>query len=263
MYRVLWNARSTMMANQDKLDCIANNIANSQTTGYKSTETSFRDLVYETLKRKGYPVSDGAGENTLTGTGVRTGDWLRNNAQGALRQTFLSTDLALDGPGYFAVTTSNGQTAYARSGEFGVDASGNVVDSNGNKLQIQLTQEGNDLLRANGGFRQDTLVVKSDGRVSLKTKDGTMEVGQINIYDAVGNDGMTSIGDNMYVPSAGATVYQVKGTKIYQGYLENSNVDMAKEMTEMITTQRAFELGSRGLKTADEMYGMINNLKSK
>lgn len=259
MFRILYNSRSGMMAQQEKIDSIAANLANSGTTGYKKTDVSFSDLVYETLNRKGYPVTDG--ENPFNGTGVKANDITRVNTQGDLTSSDRSTDFALDGDGYFQVQLRDGTYGYTRAGSFNIDTDGSLVDKNGDRLVIDYTN-GPVPISAN-------LTVKEDGNVSMIDDNGnTVNVGKINIFDVdknTGNtayaDSLTSVGNSIYKPKDGITMRQVTGTNIEQRKLEVSNVNMGKELTDLIVSERAYQFNSQGLKTADEMMSMINNLR--
>lgn len=259
-----------MMADQDKLDNISNNIANVNTDGYKRTDVSFKDLVYENLNRTGYPND----KESYNGTGVRTGEWARDNSQGNLTQTGQSTDLAIDGKGYFMVQlpdkSSDGtfKTAYIRNGSFNVDGEGNIVDKNGDKLMIDFTSGSEE----DKHFTSDSFKVDESGRVFNTVNGTSKEVGKLNLYDVVSPDSMKSIGNNLYTVDTqnvnGVQVpvekpYNVQDSAIRQGYLELSNVDLTKEMTDMIVAQRAFEMNSKSMRTADEMWGMANNLRSR
>jgi flagellar basal-body rod protein FlgG len=262
MLRTLWNGKSAMMANQDKLDAISNNMSNASTDGYKRIEVNFKDLVSETLDRAGYPISDNANRKNapFTGTGVKTSGWIRDDRQGNLLTTNKLTDLAIDGEGYFKLTMSNGQTAYSRAGKFDVDAAGNIVDSNGNILNINF----NDGYSAdNVKFTKDNFAVQEGGDIIINAGKEQFNVGKIQLYTAMGSDSMKSIGENLYVPNTGVQVTEVTSSGILQGLIEGSNVDLTKEMTDLLITQRAFELGSRSIKTADDMWGMANNLRGK
>lgn len=268
MLRVMWSSRSSMNAMQDKLDNISNNIANVNTTGYKSLKTNFSDLVYESMKHTGYAVRQGnsavTDPNSVTvdpynGTGVKVSSTIRDNAQGTLMQSGVNTDLAIDGTGFFKVNvpdSKNGTAiAYKRNGEFNADSAGNLVDDMGNTLDIKFTGE-----RFN--FTKDNFIVDENGKVT--TRDTNKEVGNINVYDVVGENSFISVGNNLYVPAKdGENIFVNDKAGIIQGAKELSNVDIGKEMTDMILTQRAFELSSKALKTGDEMYGMINNLRGR
>ncbi|MCM0650429.1 flagellar basal body rod protein FlgG [Clostridium swellfunianum] len=275
MLRILWGSRSSMTAQQEKLDSISNNIANVNTEGYKKVDVSFKDLVYETLNRNGYPTNVKDGASSINGTGVRTADWTRDASQGNLSETTQKTDLAIDGQGYFAVelpeknADGSSKLAYTRSGSFNLDADGSLVDKNGNRLFINF-YEGTQ--QEDKQFTKDNFTVDEQGRVIKTDGNVNKEVGKINLYNVVGQDSLRSIGNSLYVIDTqninGVEVpverpYLEEDSSIRQGLLELSNVDLTKEMTEMIVTQRAFELSSKAMRTADEMWGMANNLRGR
>ncbi|WP_298837193.1 flagellar hook-basal body complex protein [Clostridium sp.] len=260
MLEIMWDSKSAMRAQQEKLDTISNNIANANTNGYKKLNTNFKDLVHETLDRKGYPVNAASKTVLQNGTGVRVGEWKRDNTQGSLTQTGLSTDLAIDGTGYFEVTQPDNTKAYTRSGNFLTDASGTIVDEMGNRLSIVDTG-GNNINKVNGPYKftANNFQVDENGNVAIKGSNAI--IGKIKISTVVGDNSMISIGDSLFQPKSGITVSDSKDYSINQGYLEGSNVDISTEMTDMLMTQRAFQLSSSTLKTADEMWQMANNLQ--
>lgn len=253
MDRILWNSKTGMMALQDKLDCISNNIANINTEGYKEEKVSFQDLVSESLNRTGYPTDN---TKAFTGTGVKSGEWIRNFTQGPLTATSINTDLAIDGEGLFRVTKPDGTKAYTRAGSFNIDSAGNLVDDNNDRLDIDF---GNNKVK----LTADNFKVDKNGDVYINNSGTYNKVGKINLYTAVGQDSFVSEGNNLYVPASGVNVTTSKNADIYQGRVENSNVDMATEMTDMLITERAFELNSKGITTADEMWSLVNNMTSK
>lgn len=261
MLRVLWSSRSAMNAQQDKLDSISNNIANSSTIGYKREDVSFQDLAYETLNRTGYPTS--GNNSNITGSGVKATAWLRDNKQGDLIQTDNKTDLAIDGQGYFRVTLPDGGKAYERSGDFCIDNNGDIVDKSGNRLDIEFTQEGSSLFNSGTVFTKDNFSVKENGQIYVNTNNNSVYYGKINLYNVVGDEGLKSIGENLYGANTGAQITVQQNASIRQGRLEQSNVDMGQEMTDMIMAQRSFELSSRAMKTGDDMWGLINSMKSR
>ncbi|MGG7176558.1 flagellar hook-basal body complex protein [Clostridium paraputrificum] len=255
MLRTLWTSKAGMNANQEKLDTIGNNIANSNTMGYKKVEVGFKDLLTESLDRQGYPVND---RNAVMGTGVKTSAWFRDNTQGFLTDTGLPTDFSIDGSGYFRLTQPDGSYVYTRDGGFQIDRMGRIVDGRGNKLSLEYV---NGRSEADCQFRKDNLLVDTSGSVYLKENGTFLKVAEIPLYSAIGDNAFISAGDNLFLPTEGADVMRTTNADIYQGFLEGSNVDIATEFTDMIVTQRAFELSSRGVKTADEMWGMINNMR--
>jgi flagellar basal-body rod protein FlgG len=167
----------------------------------------------------------------------------------------------VDGQGYFAVKLQDGSTGYTRAGSFIIDGSGNVCDKSGHQLDINLTNAGAAAVSSAGGFTQNNFKVAQDGTVSIEQNGTATKVGNIDLYDAIGQDSMLSSGENIYVPKPGTTMYKVANPNMMQGYTENSNVDIAKEMTEMIITQRAFDMSSTAIKNSDEMWSLINNMR--
>lgn len=258
MYRILSTSKSGMNAYQAKMDAISNNLSNSSTTGYKKVDVAFQDLMTETLNRQGYRTNT---PNTVMGTGTKSVDIPRDNTQGSLRVTGLSTDLALDGLGYFKVVlSSNGQEAYTRDGTFKLDSLGRLVDSYGNRLQMNYVDgysEDNVKLTA------DNFSINTSGDVYVKMGDRYTKVAEIPVYNAIGDSSFASIGENLFVPTEGANVYRSNTTNMYQGYLEMSNVDMGTEMTDLIVAQRAYQMAGKGITTADDMWQMINNMRSR
>ena len=257
MLRTLWTAKSGMNANQEKLDSISNNLANSTTIGYKKAEVGFQDLLTESLDRKGYAINN---KESVIGTGIKTGEWYRDNSQGQLMETLRSTDIAIDGPGYFRIKSPNGESAYTRDGAFAVDGAGSLVDARGNKLDLEYA---NGFSSDNVKFTKDNFLIDEEGSVHLKQNDTFLKVGEIPVYSAVGDKAFVSIGDNLFQPVKGTEVFRTRDANLSQGFTEGSNVDIAEEFADMIVTQRSFELSSRGVKTADEMWGMVNNLRAR
>lgn len=267
MLRALWGSRAAMNAQQEKLDSISNNIANANTIGYKREDVSFQDLVYETLNRKGIPTNQKNSDTLINGTGVKATKWIRDSSQGNLRQTDEKTDLAIDGEGFFKVTLPDGSKAYERSGSFNIDSKGQIVDKNGNRLDIDITPEGSNLLSSGTTFTPNNFAVKENGEVYVSTDNNGEKsdvlYGKITAYNPIGQDSLNSVGENLYVPKSGVTMNGATDANIMQGFVEESNVDVGKEMTDMIVAQRAFELSSKSLKTADDMWGLINSMKGR
>lgn len=252
MYGLLNVGKTGMSATQNKVNIISNNIVNVNTTGYKKLNVQFQDLVRTSLNKDSYPTNN---TNTDIGSGVKTSEEVRIFTQGSLRNTELSTNLAIDGTGFFRVVTSDGSYAYTRNGEFNVDASGKLVDSNGNVLDIQFVGGKN---YNNSGITTENLTVNKAGDVLVNDE----VIGKINLYTSSGNDDFISMGDNLFTTKPGVNVINADGN-IMQGYIEMSNVDLGQEMTELITAQRSFQLNSKGITVADEMWSMINNLQSR
>lgn len=255
MLTTLWTSKSGLNANQEKLDVISNNIANVNTTGYKKVNAGFKDLISSSLDEWGNPLND---KTATVGNGVKAGNFTKDNSQGGLQTTNQKTDLALDGEGYFKVISSNGTEYYTRDGSFKLDSYGRLVTANGNILEVQYA---NGYSQNNTGLTADNFTINKKGEIFAENNGNFEKVGEIAVYTAVGNDAFTSVGDNLFKELNGVQVYRTLDADMYQGYLEASNVDLSQEMTDMIVTQRAFQLSSKGITAADEMWEMINNLR--
>lgn len=253
MYGILNISKTGMSANQNKINVISNNIVNANTTGYKKLDIEFEDLVRESLNKDSYPINN---TNTTIGTGVKTTEENRNLQQGSLNSTDISTDLAIDGEGFFRVIKSDGSYVYTRNGEFNIDSIGKIVDDSGNILDIEFINSKN---YYNSGITSENLTINKKGEVFVDDE----KIGNINLYKPTGNNDFLSIGDNLFVSKNQGQLSVVKDTNIMQGYTEMSNVDIQQEMTDLINAQRAFQLNSKGFSVADEMWSMINNLQSK
>lgn len=255
MLTTLWTSKSGLNANQEKLDVISNNIANVNTTGYKKVNAGFKDLISSSLDEWGNPLND---KTATVGSGVKAGNFTKDNSQGGLQTTNQKTDLALDGEGYFKVISSNGTEYYTRDGSFKLDSYGRLVTANGNILEVQYA---NGYSQNNTGLTADNFTINKKGEIFAENNGNFEKVGEIAVYTAVGNDAFMSVGDNLFKELNGVQVYRTLDADMYQGYLEASNVDLSQEMTDMIVTQRAFQLSSKGITAADEMWQMINNLR--
>ena len=256
----LYSAATGMSAQQFKLDTIANNLANVDTTGYKKIRAEFQDLVYQYIKNAGTPT---AGDSRLptglyVGHGVRLAATTRIFTLGNIEQTGNALDLAIAGDGFFQVQLQDGRIAYTRDGSFKVDSEGNIVTSNGLALVPNIVVPTNAV----------AINVSPDGIVSAELQDGTIQnLGTITLVRFVNPAGLKAIGDNLFLTTA-SSGEPIEGTpgqdgfgSIRQGYLEKSNVDVVREMVDMITAQRAYEFNSRAIQTADEMLRTATNLK--
>lgn len=263
MLRTLWNSKTAMMANQNKIDSISNNISNSNTDGYKKIDVRFKDLMYETLNRQGYPLAENNNRQVdpYNGGGSRSTEGIRVFTQGNLKQTGVNTDLAIDGDGLFRLTRPDGNIVYKRAGSFNIDiAKGTLVDDMGSYLNIEY-KDGVDL--NNVGLESSKLTVNKDGTIYSGSANSRVEIGRIPLYKPVGDEALISVGESYFALAEGAEVVETSDYDLIQGFVEMSNVDMSEEFTQLILTQRAFELNSKSLKTADEMWGLINNLRGR
>jgi len=259
MLRGLWSAASGMSAQKMTIDVIANNLANVSTVGFKKSRTDFQDLMYQTISQAGARTSSGGQvpAGIQIGMGTMPVGTQKIFLQGDFQETKNDLHMAIEGRGFFKVI-SNEEEVYTRAGNFKLDSDGNIVTSNGDKLQPEMTISG------------DVISVKigTDGTVTTFDATGTgTALGNVELYSFPNPTGLSSIGHNL-LRATDASGEATSGTPgadgmgtIAQGYIEISNVDVVEEMVSMIMAQRAYEVNSKAIKTADDMMSIVNNLK--
>lgn len=253
MNQALWIAKTGLDAQQTRMSVISNNLANVNTTGFKQDRAVFEDLLYQTIRQPGAQSSTNTElpSGLMIGTGVRTVATEKIHTQGNIVQTGNALDMAIQGRGFFQVLMPDGAISYTRDGTFQIDSTGQVVMSNGYPLEPAIT------------VPQDTLsiTVGSDGTVSLLQSGDTTPtiIGNIELADFVNPTGLQPIGENLFKES-GASGTVVTGTPgltglgtVIGGALETSNVNVVTELINMIETQRAYEMNSKAISTADQM----------
>lgn len=260
--RALAIAATGMSAQQLNTEVIANNIANIKTTGFKGSRAEFTDLLYQTERVAGVPgrsAQNPVPEGTQIGLGVRNVAVRNLHIQGALTNTGNRLDIALNGRGFFQVATANGDLFYTRAGSFSKSATGQIVTSDGNIVQPGITIPNT----------ATEVTISETGSVSVLTNGNATPqvIGQLSLANFVNEAGLDPIGGNLYRETAGsgAPTLGVPGDPGFattqQGYLENSNVDPVKEITELISAQRAYEMNSKIIQAVDEMYGTITKIR--
>jgi len=260
MIRGLYTAASGMTAQQQNIDVISNNIANVNTNGFKQDRAEFQDLMYESLNYTAGATSATTSNPTGidVGLGVRTSGIQKNFLQGSLKNTGNELDLAIQGSGFFKITTPNGETAYTRNGSFKPNADGMLVNSEGYELDPAITIPPN-LVKISIG---------SDGSVSgLDATGAETQIGNITLSKFINPSGLAPLGNNLYsetpvsgAPTDGAPGLNSMGT-VAQGMLEGSNVQLVTEMVNLISAQRAYEANSKSISTTDTMLQTVNQLK--
>jgi len=256
LLKALGNGASGLNAQQLKVDILANNLANINTTGFKKSQPGFAELVVQEVLNSGIPVTAGRTSDSL-GSGVRIADVTRIYKQGDLIETGCDLDLAIHGEGFFKVLLPDGEERYTRDGSFTLDPDGNIVTPAGYKLEgIQLTP----------GFSR--VNISTDGTVRVTDYDEiTAVVGQIQLYRFASMQKLQARGENLYsfTGTADEIVAGSPGSdgfgEIRQGYLERANVDPVEEMTKLIEAQRAYGFSARIVRTADEMWSIANSLR--
>jgi flagellar basal-body rod protein FlgG len=257
--RALAIAATGMSAQQTNVEVIANNIANINTTAFKRARAEFSDLIYQTERAGGVPTSGGEGvvpEGAQLGLGVRTVGIRNLHIQGPLAQTSNPLDLAINGRGWFQISGPGGETLYTRAGSFNKSATGELVTGDGYGVEPSIT------------FPDDTIeiVVNESGEVYARvaSQPAPQLLGQLAVVDFANDSGLLPLGNNLYreTGASGQPISGVAGDpgfgRIHQGYLENSNVDPVKEITELISAQRAYEMNSKVIQAADEMAAAVS-----
>jgi len=262
--QTLYTAATGMEALETKLDVIANNMANINTTGFKKDRANFEDLFYRQQRLPGSLDADG----NLTSTGIEVGLGTRvsstqtNHTQGSMQTTENPLDLAIEGDGFFKVSTAANGDFYSRAGNFGINAVGDLV-----------------LGSAHTGWVLDppinipeeaiNVTISGDGTVEYNTSGttGLQIAGQIQIATFINPDGLLKVGNNLYQETAASGIENL-GTPnqngfgvIAQGALEASNVEPVQELIDLITTQRAFELNSQVVQAGDQIMQIAANLR--
>lgn len=259
MSQSLWIAKTGLEAQQNRLSVVSNNLANVNTTGYKRTRAQFEDLLYQNLRQAGGQSSEETELPTglSLGTGVRTVATQKLHTQGNMVQTNNKFDLAIQGKGFFQILKPNGDVGYTRNGAFNLNSAGQMVNSSGYSVVPDIIIPENAL----------SVTIGTDGTVSV-TQPGNpapAQVGTIQIANFVNPAGLQSIGGNLYLetgasgaPLVGNPDTNNLGTLI-QGSIESSNVNVVEELVNMIETQRAYEMNSKAISTADQMLKYVNN----
>ena len=262
MMRALYSAASGMTAQQLSVDNIANNLANASTTGFKARRSNFQDLLYQTMAQAG--TAAGASSALPVGLQIGLGTRAVSNemifTQGNSTETDNPLDMVIQGRGFFQVRQASGELAYTRAGQFHLDKDGNIVTSDGNPIEPQIT------------IPQDAqaITIAADGTVTytLPSQTSSQQAGQIQLANFQNPAGLNSLGRNLYAPtdaSGDATVGTPGGQEglgsLLQGYVEQSNVSVVEEFINLIQAQRGYEANSKVVSAADNMYQQVNNLQ--
>ncbi|MFZ5775711.1 MAG: flagellar basal-body rod protein FlgG [Thermodesulfobacteriota bacterium] len=258
MIRSLFSGRTGMNAQQLQLDTIANNLANANTAGFKKSRAQFEDLYYQELRAMGTETADGGQipSGIQVGLGVRPTSVQKIFTQGSLTETGNELDWAIEGTGFFRVVR-NGEEYYTRSGAFTQDADGYIVTQNGDRLQPEFA------------VPAGTTSIAIDHNGLLTARDAQQQVlgtVQITLNSFINPGGLRSLGSNLFqeTVASGAPTEANPGTEgmgtLVQRFVEVSNVDVTEEMVNMIITQRAYEVNSKSVQTADKLLEVANTL---
>jgi flagellar basal-body rod protein FlgG len=253
MNLALWAAKTGLDAQNTQMAVIANNLANSNTTGFKADRAAFQDLMYQNVQQVGAQSTQNTQYSTglSLGTGVKIAATEKNYSQGSVLQTGGMLDMSVSGLGFFQITMPDGTLAYTRDGSFSMDAQGNVVTASGYPISPAITVP----------ISAQAVTVGTDGTVSVTIAGAAKPttVGQIQLANFINVEGLQPTGNNLLVESGSSGAPQVgtPGTNglgsLQQGSLETSNVNTVTELVNMITCQRAYEMNSKAISTTDQM----------
>lgn len=259
MINALWVAKTGLSAQDTQLSTISNNLANSSTVGFKRDRAVFEDLIYQIKRQPGAQSSESSQlpSGLQIGTGVRVVGTQKQFTAGSMQITEQPLDVAINGRGFFEVVLPDGTSAYTRNGEFHMDANGQMVTAGGLVIQPGIT------------LPEDarSVTIGDDGTVSVVQANNAApsNLGNIQTVNFINPAGLEAVGDNLFLETASSGNPQ-QGTpgldglgSLKQGALEASNVDVVEELVNMITTQRAYEMNSKVLSTADQMLQFITN----
>ena len=257
MLPALWVAKTGLSAQDTNLTTISNNLANVSTTGFKRDRAEFQDLLYQ-IKRQ--PGAQSTQDSELPsglqlGTGVRIVGTQKNFTAGSLQTTEQPLDLAVNGRGFFQILQPDGTTSYTRDGTFHLDSNGQIVNASGFALEPAIVIPNN----------AQSFTVGTDGTVSITVpgNPAAQVIGNLQTADFINPAGLQAVGNNLFLETAASGAPQI-GTPGLNGFgttlqntLEGSNVSTVEEMVNMITTQRAYEMNSKVISTADQMLSFV------
>jgi len=258
MNQALWVAKTGLDAQQTRMSVISNNLANTNTTGFKRDRASFEDLLYQQVRAPGGATSAQTNlpSGLQLGTGVRVVSTSKAFEQGSQQQTDRALDVMVNGRGFFEVQMPDGTSAYTRDGNFQINDQGELVTNSGYPIQpgIQVPEG------------TESITIGTDGTVSAQVagQTGSLEIGSLTLTDFINPSGLQAKGENLYVETTasgpaqnGTPGLNGLGTTV-QGALEGSNVNVVEELVSMIETQRAYEMNAKAISTTDSMLGYLN-----
>lgn len=267
MIRALWTAASGMTSQQANVDTISNNLANVNTVGYKKETANFKTLLY--TKMETATENNSAPTSMQVGHGVRVASNSRMFTQGNIQATGNDTDMAIEGKGFFTVM-QDGEYMYTRDGSFRLsmvdDGNYALVTSDGHPV-ISTDEEP---IVVDNTIGADKLIIGQDGSIYYMDEEANMriDIAQLRVVQFSNAEGLEAAGNNLYTETAASGAARVEAEEdmisrstIKAGVLENSNVDVASEMVNLIVAQRAYELNSTAIKAADTMLQQANELK--
>ena len=271
MVRSLWSAATGMNAQQTNVDTIANNLANVNSVGYKAQVAQFKSLLYQNLQSVTTTANgDPKPTTSQVGLGVRTSSLNSLFTQGSLLDSDSDTAFAIEGHGFFALRGEDGVNYYTRNGDFiwALGANGGMTLTNADGLPV-LDSNGR-AISLNRNYIASKITITEDGQVCYPDElNNPQPIGiTIGTYQFSNPGGLSRVGDTLFAVTEASgralnedTTAGVSKSRIVQGYLEGSNVQVANEMVNLIVAQRAYEMNSKAITTSDSMMETANNLK--
>ncbi|HAE62784.1 MAG TPA: flagellar hook-basal body protein [Eubacteriaceae bacterium] len=258
MYTGLSIGKSGMRGAQNALDNTADQIANASTDGYKKKQVNFNQLLMNEIGENQVAVSPNA-QNAGISAGSKAVFSKTDFNQGTLKPSSGDFHMAIEGRGFFGVTSSTGEIMLTRNGGFHQNSDNSIADDNGNLLNVDL------YIPYEQWPNSEDFSVSSQGVISGLDEDGNLlELGQVLLYSPGNNDELISLGEGLYIQQPGLALYSSAENEgfgeIREKMLEGSNVDIGKAMAEMIVTQRTYQVNAKSVTTADEMLDVINTI---
>ncbi|MBC8590279.1 flagellar hook-basal body protein [Wansuia hejianensis] len=258
MYTVLNIGKAGMNAMQNKMDSTADDLANLNTYGYKKKEISFQELMHNQVNNREVILSGNANNGSIN-MGSKSGIGTINFHQGTIIPSTGDFHMAIEGNGFFGVRDENGNLMLTRNGGFHINSNNTITDDSGYPLDIQLNIPFNQ-------WDSSKVSISVDGRITQKINGEDVHLGTVVLYNPEILDSMTPLGEGRYMPSPNVALYNSINNReafgnINQYALEASNVETAKAMADMITTQRAYSINAKAIQTTDDIMQFINNIK--
>jgi flagellar basal-body rod protein FlgG len=238
----MYSAAAGMAAQQQRIDALANDMANVNTSGYKRVRLAFRDLLYT-------ETGPGAARGVRSGSGAAASEIGRTMAQGTLRTTDRPLDVALEGPGYIEVRDDAGRRLLTRDGSLQRRADGRLMTSTGAFTGVTVPRDIDD----------NDITIEPSGRVTSRDR----VFGQLRLVDVPAPEGLMAQGDNLFLPTAASGQARAAGNQVAvrQSLLEGSNVEMTDTMTDLLDAQRSFQMASKAITTQDRLMEIANQVK--
>lgn len=242
-------SKSALQTHQHKMNHISHNISNVNTTGFKKKDVQFTELIHNAVTEQDVRLQEGADGVSLN-TGVKLAASKDSFTQGGLTPTGDPLHLAIGGSGFFGIRNADNELLLTRDGSFHINSESQIVNDRGDSLEMEVTVPVNQ-------WDNESLVISKSGDILSQVNGQETVVGFIPLYLPPHSTAVESAGGNTYRVGEGIELL-TSNAGIMSGYLEESTVDLAQSLTEMIMSQRAYSLNAQVLQSTDEIYSLIN-----